>query len=416
MALTVMQQEYLQNCNHRWNIKVGATGSGKTFLDAAVVIPKRIVAARDEGLIVLMGNTQGTLERNVLEPMRQLYPTLVSQISSNNTVKIFGKKCYALGADNKKHIARIQGPNFEYMYGDEMATWAQGVMEMAKSRLRCEHSAMDGTTNPDNPNHWLKKFLDSDADIYQQSYTIDDNPYLPEKFVTELKKEYAGTVYYGRYILGQWVAAEGTVYKLFADSPTRFKVGEDWQKEHPCMMAHIGVDFGGNQSGHAFTLTGIEAGYRGLVTLDEWYHKGEITPEVLEKAFVDFVQSALDKFKGTGTILTTAFCDSAETTLIMGLRQAIQKAGIPLDVVKARKSPINDRIRFLCRMMAAGRYHIAEHCKVTTEALQSALWNSKRVTEDVRLDDGTTNIDSLDALEYSYESIMQTMSDMGVLM
>lgn len=28
-------------------------------------------------------------------------------------------------------------------------------------------------------------------------------------------------------------------------------------------------------------------------------------------------------------------------------------------------------------------------------------------TEDVRLDDGTTNIDSLDALEYSYEPYME---------
>ena len=108
MPLTEKQKEYLLNCNRRWNCKIGATGSGKSFVDFAVTIPKRINACRGEGLIVLMGNTRGTLERNILEPMRSIWPGCVSDIRSDNTVQIFGKKVYALGADNKKHVARIQ--------------------------------------------------------------------------------------------------------------------------------------------------------------------------------------------------------------------------------------------------------------------------------------------------------------------
>ena len=73
MPLTEYQQEFLRNCSHRWNIKTGATRSGKTYLDCAVTIPQRILAARDEGLLVMLGNTLGTLERNVLEPMRALW-------------------------------------------------------------------------------------------------------------------------------------------------------------------------------------------------------------------------------------------------------------------------------------------------------------------------------------------------------
>jgi len=67
--LTEKQREFLQNCNHRWNVKTGATGSGKSFADFTVVIPQRILASRGEGLLVLLGNTRGTLERNILEPM-----------------------------------------------------------------------------------------------------------------------------------------------------------------------------------------------------------------------------------------------------------------------------------------------------------------------------------------------------------
>lgn len=213
MPLTEKQVEYLQNCSHRWNVKTGATGSGKSFLDFTVTIPKRIVAARGEGLLVLLGNTRGTLERNILEPMRQWWPGQIGIIRSDNTVELFGKKVYALGADNKKHVSHIQGATFEYVYGDEVTTWSEDVFQMLKSRLRCEHSHFDGTCNPDNPEHWFKKFLDSDADIYQQSYVIDDGV-LPSRVVEELKKEYTGTVYYDRYILGLWCQADGLIYKF----------------------------------------------------------------------------------------------------------------------------------------------------------------------------------------------------------
>lgn len=217
MPLTEKQMEYLQNCNRRWNVKTGATGSGKSFVDFTTVIPKRILSARGEGLLVLLGNTRGTLERNILEPMRQWWPGNVGMIRSDNTVELFGKKVYALGADNKKHVSRIQGATFEYVYGDEVTTWSEDVFQMLKSRLRCAHSHFDGTCNPDNPEHWFKKFLDSDADIYQQSYVIDDGV-LPPRVVEELKKEYAGTVYYDRYILGRWCQADGLIYKLGADN------------------------------------------------------------------------------------------------------------------------------------------------------------------------------------------------------
>ena len=73
MALSSKQIEYLQSCSHRWNIKVGATGSGKSWLDYAVVVPKRLLALRGQGAAVMLGNTQGTLSRNILDPMREIW-------------------------------------------------------------------------------------------------------------------------------------------------------------------------------------------------------------------------------------------------------------------------------------------------------------------------------------------------------
>lgn len=217
MALSSKQIEYLQSCNHRWNIKVGATGSGKSWMDYAVVIPKRLLALRGQGAAVLLGNTQGTLSRNILDPMRDIWGTaLVGAISSDNTAKLFGRRVHILGADNRKHVARLQGMTIEYAYGDEMTTWNEEVFQMLKSRLRCAHSFFDGTANPAGPSHFLKAFIDGDADVFCQTSTIDDNPFLPTEFVENLKREYAGTVYYDRYILGRWALAEGLVYPMFS--------------------------------------------------------------------------------------------------------------------------------------------------------------------------------------------------------
>lgn len=402
MPLTNKQTQYLRNCKHRWNVKTGATGSGKSFVDIAVTIPKRILAAKGEGLLVLMGNTRGTLERNILEPMRTIWTGQVGNIRSDNTVTLFGKKVYALGADNKKHVARIQGATFEYVYGDEVTTWSEDVFQMLKSRLRCKHSHFDGTCNPDNPLHWFKRFLDSDADIYQQSYIIDDGV-LPADTVEQLKREYSGTVYYDRYILGLWSAAEGVIYNLFAANPERYYATD--RDLASISFAEIGVDFGGGTSGHAFVLVGYDRGYQNKVVLDEYYCKDALDPHKLEDAFIAFVRKAQDKYN-----VVDAYCDSAEQTLINGLRMAADTSRVRINIHNALKKPINDRIRCDCRLMATDRFKIAPHCEKTIEALSTAVWDSKKPTEDKRLDNGTSNIDVLDAMEYAAERHIQDLT------
>lgn len=399
MSLTEKQQEYLTHCNRRWNVKTGATGSGKSYLDIAVTIPKRILAAKGEGLIVLLGNTKGTLERNILSPMRDLYGDLVGTISSDNTVKLFGRKCYALGADNKKHVARIQGSTIEYAYGDEVTTWSEEVFQMLKSRLRCEHSHFDGTCNPDTPHHWFKRFLESDADVYHQDYRIEDGV-LPPATIAELKKEYAGTVYYKRYILGEWALAEGLIYRSFADDPSRYLIDQDPQ----IVNAVIGVDFGGGTSAHAFCCVGYTAGMKDVVVLADYREKEALDPDKLGRAFSDFVKACKMRWP-----VFDVYCDSAEQTLINGLRVVAARDKLGVNILNARKRPINDRIRATCILMAADRFKVRSGATNTRDALANAVWDSKHLTEDVRLDNGSTNIDSLDAMEYAFERDIPTL-------
>lgn len=406
MGLSHKQKEYLQNCNHRWNIKVGATGSGKSWLDYAVVIPKRIMALRGQGAAVLLGNTQGTLSRNILDPMREIWGEfLVGTISSDNTAMLFGRKVHILGADNKKHVARIQGMTIEYAYGDEMTTWNEAVFQMLKSRLRCDHSYFDGTANPDNPQHFLNKFINSDADVFCQTSTIDDNPYLSPEFVAELKKEYAGTVYYNRFILGQWAAAEGVIYRQFADSiaakDNRFLWPAD--KDLRTWRVYIGVDFGGNGSKHSFVAAAVLPGYSSVVALmSQRIEPYGTDADYLGNAFMLFAETVFSRYGEIHGV----FCDSAEQVLIQHIRSTAKRSKLSWlaeRIYNSKKIEINDRIRLTSILMGGGRFFYMPEADTLKDALCAALWSDKRTGKDLRLDDGTTDIDTLDAFEYIIE-------------
>ena len=191
MPISKMQREYLDNANRRWCFKTGATRSGKTYIDTLCVIPKRIRARiGNPGLAVILGVTKSTIERNILEPMRNIWGTdLVGEINSQNICYLFGERVYCLGAEKVSQVSKLRGSSIKYVYGDEVADWNEEVFEMLKSRLDKPYSCFDGALNPQGPNHWLKEFLDSDFDIYCQKYTIFDNPFLDKKFVENLCKE-----------------------------------------------------------------------------------------------------------------------------------------------------------------------------------------------------------------------------------
>lgn len=221
LKLTKKQNEYIRNAHKRWNFKVGAVRSGKSFVDISYTTPSRIrERAGLPGLALIMGVSKGTIERNVLQPMREIYTSeLVGTINNENIAYVFGEPCYCLGAEKMSQVAKILGSSVKYCYGDEVAKWNKQVFEVLKSRLDKPYSCFDGACNPESPNHWLKEFLDSkDLDAYIQKYVIFDNDNLPKEYVDNLCKEYAGTVYYDRYILGEWALAEGLIYPMYQTS------------------------------------------------------------------------------------------------------------------------------------------------------------------------------------------------------
>jgi PBSX family phage terminase large subunit len=359
MLLSPKQREFVKYGTHRWNFKGGATRSGKTYLDFRWIIPIRIrERIGKDGLAVILGVTKSTIERNVLEPMRNIYgDELVGTISSDNTAWIFGEKCYCLGAEKVSQVSKIRGASIKYCYGDEVADWSEEVFALLKSRLDKEYSCFDGTFNPQYPDHWLKKFLDSNADIFSQTYTIDDNPFLPESFKENLKKEYEGTVYYDRYILGLWVRAEGLVYPMFGDDCITQEIPDTGDY-------YISIDYG--------TLNPFSAGLwcvgkRSAVRIAEIYYSGrETRAQKTDEEYCDMVE----RLAGEKTIRAVVVDPSAAS-----FNEALRRRG--RFKVRHADNDVMNGIRTVSDFLRNGKIKIHESCENTIREFGLYRWDEK---------------------------------------
>lgn len=380
------QKEFWRNANRRWNVKSGATRSGKTYLDY-YVIPKRIRAvAGKDGLVVLLGNTKGTLQRNVIEPLQRIWSaSLVEDIRSDNTAMLFGEKCYCLGADKVNQVDRIRGSSIKYCYGDEVVTWHEDVFQMLKSRLDKPYSCFDGTCNPDSPLHWFKKFLDSDADIYLQEYRIDDNPFLSPDFVENLKKEYLGTVYYDRYILGKWAIAEGLVYRDVANGKgivpsiprkyTRFYISCDYGTMNPCSMGLWGLYDG---VWYRFAETYYNGRESGVPRTDEEYY------------------TMLAKLAGEYPI-STVVVDPSAASFIACVRQHGKF------LVRPARNDVLDGIRRTASAFSTGQIAVCDCCKAAIQEFQMYRWDDTKNEDKVIKE----NDHAMDEIRYFVNTILR---------
>ena len=265
--------------------------------------------------------------------------------------------------------------------------------------------------NPSSPkariySEYIDRYRDEALPGYlYEHFTIHDNATLTDTqrnaFIAKYRQD---SVWYRRDILGQRVIAEGLIYESIADHPENWAVSPEemrkkyydertkrWRFEY----INLGVDFGGNGSQHAFVAVGITTDWHVAVLKSRLVPSKGMSVEVLTKHFLAFGQEILDEY---GSI-SAAYCDSAEQTIINTFRQAA-----PWPVMNYIKGKIIDRIRFTELVMTAGYLEYADGaCDSLVTAWSECIWDPDEPGEWVRLDNGTTDIDSNDAWEYSVE-------------
>jgi PBSX family phage terminase large subunit len=391
--------------DYRGIIADGAVRTGKTVCMAVSFLLWAMNSFSGMNFAVC-GKTIRSAERNILTPLEDIADIAkyfrLSYKKNENCLTVTEKKSrrqnrfYIFGGRDDASYMLIQGITLAGVMFDEAALMPESFIEQACARtISVTGSKLWFNCNPGSKHsyfyeNWIARA--SEKNLLRVTLLLTDNPILTEKQIEEAIGMYSG-VFRERYIFGRWVEAEGLIYPAFAENPEAFRAAPDEE----IAFCSFGLDFGGNGSAHAAVLVGFTKNFRKIIALSEYYRKEIITPTVLEADITAFAQSA-PKVPVNGF-----YCDSAEQVLIKGIKTAFRTARIPFEVKNARKGSISERIAFLNVMLDKGRFFITDKCPRLSDALSSAVWGKSGE----RLDNGSVNIDSLDALEYALEPFMK---------
>lgn len=194
-----------------------------------------------------------------------------------------GRTVDLIGANDAQAETKIRGATIAGAYVDEITLLPEPFFVQLTGRLSVPGSKLIGTTNPDNPAHWFKlRFLDdipregnTAASIEARGatplidwrfhhFTMDDNPGLTEEYKASVKRSFTG-LWYRRFILGEWVSAEGAVYDMW--DPSEHVVAWDDLPRMTDVYA-VGMDYGTQNPTAALILAHGEDGK--LYFIDEF--------------------------------------------------------------------------------------------------------------------------------------------------
>lgn len=425
-------KQYIKKCrDNTFNILEGAVRSGKT-IDNVFAFAHELKTTPDK-LHLATGSTMGNAKLNIgdangfgLEWIFRgqcrwgKYKDMEALIIQGPSTNFKQKIVIFAGASSSDSYKKIRGNSYGMWIATEINLHHDNTIKEAFNRqLAAKRRKIFWDMNPEHPK---APIYENYLDVYERKanegtlkggynyahFTIFDNVNITQERLEEIVSQYdEDSIWYVRDILGKRSIAEGLVYTQFAsiaameDNPMKITTegAVEMAKSNKFISINIGVDFGGNGSGHSFVATATTIGYQKLIGLAAELHKEELDPELLGVLFVKFVKKIIKTYG----YVSNVYCDSAEQVLIRGLRKAMARAGLgDIKVGNARKERINDRIFCFTSLVAQGRFMYTEDCETLEDALSMAVWKPNTV-ELERLDDGTSDIDTLDGFEYSYE-------------
>ena len=290
-------------------------------------------------------------------------------------LKIWDKIVYTVGASDERSEGKIRGSTLAGAYGDELTLWPESFFKMMLSRMSLEGAQFFGTTNTDNPNHWLKKeYIDrkNTLNLSLFHFKLEDNPFLPMSYVEALRKEYVG-LWYKRFILGHWCVAEGAIFDFFDATKhvlqqypeaVYYDVGIDYGTTNPCVF----ILFGCNPFGKPKIWAEREYYY------DPVKRARQQTDVEFSKDFKAFTAPVANKIRNI-------YCDpSAESFQLQLKRDGV--VGL-----RDAENEVLDGIRTVARMLQNGEFAIYKDCVNYINEMYSYAWNPKKqiVGQDVPL-------------------------------
>lgn len=436
--------DYIRKCqDNTYNILEGAVRSGKT-VDHVLAFAKELCDTPDK-FHLATGSTMANAKLNIGDAngfgLEHIFRGQCRWTSykDNDALAIRGpytnfkeKIVIFAGGGSSASYQKIRGNSYGMWIATEINLHHDNTIKEAFNRTIASHRRkIFWDLNPEHPKAPIyAQYIDKYAEKAQKGIlkggynyahmTLFDNINISEERREEIISQYdPDSIWYIRDILGERTIAEGLIYNKLAtsiaakDGKFRIekKIAQAMARSGKIIHINVGVDFGGNGSGHAFVATGELQGYEKLIILkSRRYLEGEydpdtgkkildIDPKALDELFIRFIEAVTKEYG----FITKVYADSAESVLIRGFRTALVQSGHgDIKVVNAMKGKITDRIFATTALTAMNRLLITEDCESFEQAASMAVWDPKSL-ELERLDDGTSDIDTLDSFEYSFE-------------
>lgn len=375
----------------RINLLEGSVSSGKTWV-SLVLWGFWVATMPTDKLYLMCGKSLTTLKRNCLIPLEELFGRSNFQFSTSaKEAYLFGRRILLEGANDARSESKIRGLTLQGAYCDELTLFPRDFFVMLLSRLRVPGAKLIATTNPDSPEHWLKKeYIDrrAELDMLVVRFLLDDNTTLDPQYVAAVKAEYTG-VFYNRFILGEWCLAEGIVYPQF-DRTQHVK-----RLEEPQGKWYISVDYG--------TLNAFSAGlwcYDGNTAYRaaEWYYSGREQRRQLTNAqYLKHIQTLAE-----GKKIESVIVDPSAASFITELRQA------GLTVRKGRNDVV-DGIRRVSTALQQGKLLFSPDCRDCIREFSLYRWDEK-AAEDRPIKE---NDHAMDDVRYFVSTILRQSASLS---
>lgn len=393
-ALSRKQRRTILHATEPINVWEGSIRSGKTV--ASIIAWLLFVQEAPPGPLAIIGKTRDTVARNVLEPAVNILPGGVSFNRGAPTCRILGRLVQVIGANDVRAEEKIRGLTLAGAYVDEITLLQEVFWNQLLGRLSVDGARLIGTTNPDNPSHWFKKnFLNKehtepDLGLRSWHFVLDDNPGISEQKKRQYRAQYTG-LWYKRFILGLWVAAEGAIYDLL-DEDVHCAPAPDpgtWQRGWICL------DYGTSNPTHALLI--VLAGDR-LHVVSEWRHNGrangQLADSLISRRLLAWAKPLIEKLR----VPPITVLDPSAASL----RAQMRADGWP--GIRSADNRVDIGIRNTASLISGGKLVIDQKaCPHLWDEMCGYVWDDKALDRGVEEPDKTDD-HGPDALRYGIMS------------
>lgn len=269
---TEKQREFLFAKDKRINLLSGSVRSGKTYI-SLLKFGLWVASMPKDAEFLMVGKTAGSLNRNCFGYMYQFFGEQNFHVSHGmKGSSLFGHKVWIAGANDVRSENQIRGMTLAGAYCDEVTLYPENFWVMLLTRLSVPGAKVYATCNPDNPMHFIKtNYIDraDELDCAVWNFLLTDNTHLGKEYLENITREFTG-VFYNRFILGEWVKAEGLVYPMFGEDC--IVKTEDRNYTEYCVSMDYGI-----LNPTAMILWGYCGGV--WYAVKEYYHSGRDTQQ-----------------------------------------------------------------------------------------------------------------------------------------